>query len=532
MSSTIKDVDVSLCDLSRFNTRKTRPEADLDRLADRIKRNGFERTRAPWAVEVDGRYHVFAGGTRMLAARRAGLTTIPVLVYSGLDDDTVSRLADEDNENDEYHASVPFVDVWAEFHRLKHEELWTQDRIASAKGCGQPLVAERIQWHERIGEAARFALSAGLFTEGHIQAISSVYLPAEHFVRWLTPEQVQEELVEEVLGKHRGSSVGIKPTRNVVREAAARWKETIVEAERAWEEFGDDEWRDRFVDELARSKARGRAAVVAAATKVQAARSRAADEAADAARAALSRAEQEAKEARERAARDERIASHVRRIALGDARVWVGSVQQKARLLLTDPPYGLEFRSNRRTASAKKGKIANDDGESAVDVLRDVLTKANEALLDDAHVLVFTSWQHEPAFRDAIQESGYLIKGSLVWVKNNHGTGDLSGAFAPKHERIIHAVKGSPRVEPRIPDVLSGHDKQNSAHPTEKPVDLLSTLIKSTTKDGDLVLDPFAGKGSTLLAALANGREALGCEIDPQHHQDASNAVLSWAEAE
>jgi len=58
----------------------------------------------------------------------------------------ISRLADEDNENDEYHVPVPLLDIWAEYRRLSVEEGWTQRQIAKAKGVQQSLVAERLAY--------------------------------------------------------------------------------------------------------------------------------------------------------------------------------------------------------------------------------------------------------------------------------------------------------------------------------------------------------------------------------------------------
>ena len=112
------DVATGQCVHSRFNTRKTRTSEDIDRLADRMRRNGYERTRALWAVAADDRYEVFAGGTRLEAARKAGLATVPVFLHEWLTDEDVSRRADEDNENDEYHTPVSLLDVWAECYRL------------------------------------------------------------------------------------------------------------------------------------------------------------------------------------------------------------------------------------------------------------------------------------------------------------------------------------------------------------------------------------------------------------------------------
>ena len=81
---TITMVLVADCLHSRFNTRKTRSDEQITHLAERIKRNGFEQTRAPWAVAVNGHYEVFAGGTRLESARKADLREIPVLLHEGL----------------------------------------------------------------------------------------------------------------------------------------------------------------------------------------------------------------------------------------------------------------------------------------------------------------------------------------------------------------------------------------------------------------------------------------------------------------
>jgi site-specific DNA-methyltransferase (adenine-specific) len=106
-----------------------------------------------------------------------------------------------------------------------------------------------------------------------------------------------------------------------------------------------------------------------------------------------------------------------------------------------------------------------------------------------------------------------------VWVKDNHGTGDLKGAFAPKHERVIHAVLGSPLIHDRKPDVLECAKSATSDHPTEKPVGLLKSLIEATTVSGDLVIDPFGGVGSTCVAASECGRSWFGSELEESYYK-------------
>ena len=509
---------------SRFNTRRTRGEEAVDRLAERMRRNGFELTRALWAYPVGEGFEVFAGGTRLEAARRAGLDQVPLVVHEGFSDDAIARLADEDNENDEYHTRVSPLDVWAEYHRLWKEEGWTQPRIAEAKGVKVPQVSLRCKLHGSLPDLARKATSDGVFDEGHCEAVMAVTSDVGSLSPWLTTATAQAELVAEVLGKHRGKTAGVKPTVRVVRQTAKRWKGMIASAVEALESLVEPKWQEAFVAELVAMKARTRAAVGQALARAQRAKAHAASEARHAAEVAD---EAERRKAHQAA----RVAALTECVRHGDARQLTAEAPEGFTLLLTDPPYGMSYQSGRRTTSAKKPPIANDNGD-ALALLRDVLTEAYARMADDATAFVFTGWRDEPAFREVVEAAGFEIKGSLVWVKGNHGTGDLIGSFAPKHERILHAVKGAPKLRARPADVLFGKDAQDSDHPTEKPRDLLRQLIEATTDEGDVVVDPFAGSGSTLLEAHAMGREVWGCEIDAHWHGKIADALHDAALAE
>ncbi len=156
----------------------------------------------------------------------------------------------------------------------------------------------------------------------------------------------------------------------------------------------------------------------------------------------------------------------------------------------------------------------NDGVDAALGEMREAFTAFSSKLKDDAHVLCFCHWRTEPQVREVLVDVGFEIRSLVVWSKNNHGTGDLQRAFAPKHELIIHAVKGDPMLFSREPDVLEAARVPTDRHPTEKPVDLLKRLIHATTVEGELVVDPFGGVGSTLAAARECGRRGWGCEID------------------
>jgi DNA modification methylase/ParB-like chromosome segregation protein Spo0J len=191
-------------------------------------------------------------------------------------------------------------------------------------------------------------------------------------------------------------------------------------------------------------------------------------------------------------------------------------------VFLTDPPYGMDYQSNYRldTRKARKHeKIANDgDGQGPAE-LAECVAAFMPKLASDSHVFVFTNWRNEEAMRCALAEAGLTVKGSLVWVKNNTGMGDLKGAFAPKHERIVHAVKGSPILFEREADVLEYDRVSTDRHPTEKPVDLLERLIEVTSVEGQRVADPFAGVGSTCEAAASTGRHYWGCELKDEYYE-------------
>jgi site-specific DNA-methyltransferase (adenine-specific) len=350
------------------------------------------------------------------------------------------------------------------------------------------------------------------------------------FSPWLTTSQAQTELVDEVLSRHRGSTQGHKPTVKAVREAAQRWKALIQTAVDAYESLAAGRWRERFVQLLTDSRARTEAAVKTALSQTVTEQRRIEESEAARLRAAADEREREAQRLKQAEKRLGYVEAQTKKLLCGDARELIVHAPAGFQLLLTDPPYGVEFQSHRRVTTARKEQIANDGKEDAVHLLADLLAGAFPLMAEDATCLIFTGWRNEPDFRRVVEQAGFTIRGSLVWVKNNHGSGDLTGAFAPKHERIIHAVKGNPKLIRRAADVLSGHDTQNSEHPMEKPRDLLRQLIEAVTQPGETVVDPFFGSGNVLLEAYALGRDFFGIELDETWHRQAVEAVHHLAE--
>lgn len=192
--------------------------------------------------------------------------------------------------------------------------------------------------------------------------------------------------------------------------------------------------------------------------------------------------------------------------------------------VVTDPPYGISYVSNRRTIESEVVKaVANDGLEDAMKLWDEACKVLYGKMKDDSHLYCFTSWKVYPQFFE-ITGRYFKIKNCLIWVKNNHGSGDLDGNYSEQYEMVIFATKGNRKLNGnREPNVLT-FDKVaslNLVHSCEKPVDLLSFLIEKSTDRGELVVDPFMGSGSTIVAAKQTGRRYWGCELDEENYRIA-----------
>ena len=527
------EIPLDQLEISELNPRSSRDETKIEEIAGLMRDYGFDPAYALKVYPEDGGYRVFAGGNRLMAARRAGLATVPVHVFEGRERSELWKLAYQDNIQAGKHCEVSPVDVWQDYAERITREGWTQAEMAEWLGVSQPIISMRIRLND--AKVLQKPVSDGLLDESHCEAILAVYPTSDKLDAWLTTEQARQELVAEVLDRHVGSSVGVKPSVRVVREAAKRWKSLIQTAEQACESLENDDLQQRFVAQLAAERARSEADINRVLSRFLEERRREREREAAQLRSEADVRDREAEQIAEEERRSTFLEQQTGKLRHGDARDLIREAPAGFSLLLTDPPYGMQFQSNRRVASGKKPRIANDEKENALDLLRDVLNEAYPRMADDATALIFTGWRFEPEFRQIIEAAGFEIKGSLVWVKPNHGAGDLTGSFAPQHERIIHAVKGKPKLRKRISDVLTskphgGGGTANIAHPTEKPRELLRTLIEAVTDPGDVVVDPFMGSGNTLLEAYDLQRAFFGIELDSRWHQSAVDAIYQMAQ--
>ena len=189
-------------------------------------------------------------------------------------------------------------------------------------------------------------------------------------------------------------------------------------------------------------------------------------------------------------------------------------------LVLTDPPYGMNFQSNRRKKVYEK--IKNDLSLAWVSPFFD---ECKRIMKSNTAIYCFCSWHNIDVFKQEF-EKRFKLKNVIVWVKNNHGSGDLKSAYAPRHEFILYGQKGR-RIfsEKRYDDVLFFDKTGNKMHPTEKPVNMLELFIKNSSESSETVLDPFMGSGSTGVACVNTGRNFIGIELDPGYFQTARERI-------
>lgn len=194
-------------------------------------------------------------------------------------------------------------------------------------------------------------------------------------------------------------------------------------------------------------------------------------------------------------------------------------------LIVSDPPYLMDYKSNRRVVKEKFDKILNDVDSHGL--ISEYLEQCERILKNDTAIYIFCSWHNIDFFKTEF-EKHFKLKNIIVWNKNNHGSGDLRGAYAPKHEFILFGHKGRSLFrEKRIPDVIdfAKVDSSKLVHPTEKPVGLLEIFIRNSSDPEDIVFDGFMGGGSTGIAALKNGRCFIGCELDPNFYAVAADRI-------
>ena len=183
---------------------------------------------------------------------------------------------------------------------------------------------------------------------------------------------------------------------------------------------------------------------------------------------------------------------------------------QKADMVFTDPPYGVEYQSNMRKKSQKFDVLANDD--QFLDIAPVIEVCSN------GWVFVWTSWKVQTKWIDLFSGFGYPTN-IIIWHKPGGGIGDLKKTFSSDYEVALVWHRGAELCGKRIGSVWTVNKDGASTyvHPTQKPVALAEEAIDKTTRNSDIVLDLFGGSGSTMIACEKANRQARLMELDPKY---------------
>jgi DNA modification methylase len=218
------------------------------------------------------------------------------------------------------------------------------------------------------------------------------------------------------------------------------------------------------------------------------------------------------------------------RVLCGDARDKAAIERlirgERAEVMWTDPPYGVNYVGK----TDQTLRIQNDNPAGIPQLLQDAFAVTDPVLAASARIyLASPGGLPGLVFRQAVVDVGWHLHETLVWCKQAPTLGHSD--YQPAHEDILYAWKSGPGRPGRGRHSGSkwyGDNAQttvfhidrptrNAVHPTMKPVALIEAMLRNSSRRGDVVLDPFAGSGSTLIACERLGRRCFAVELDPAY---------------
>ena len=194
-------------------------------------------------------------------------------------------------------------------------------------------------------------------------------------------------------------------------------------------------------------------------------------------------------------------------------------------LIVTDPPYLINYRSRWNLNGNNSKAIMGDNDYNLIKLS---VSEMYRVLKNNSAAYIFCSQKKIDYFMECCRDSGFVIKNIIIWVKNNWTSGDLKAQFGQQYEVILLLNKGRKYINgKRLSDIWFFNKVafQHQYHQNEKPVKLLEQCIIKHSDEGDTVLDPFMGSGSTGIACLHMGRKFMGIEKDGRYFGIAVNRI-------
>ena len=191
---------------------------------------------------------------------------------------------------------------------------------------------------------------------------------------------------------------------------------------------------------------------------------------------------------------------------------------QNADMILTDPPYNVNYEG--KTEDALKIQNDNMSETEFYNFISDALKNMYDVTKYGGSIYIFHADTEGLNFRNAFKSSGFKLAQCLIWVKNTFVIGRQD--YQWQHEPILYGWKEGMAhyfVDDRSQSTVLEFDKplRNAEHPTMKPVDLLVYLMQNSSRKNNIILDPFGGSGSTLIAAEQINRTCYMMELDEKY---------------
>ena len=211
------------------------------------------------------------------------------------------------------------------------------------------------------------------------------------------------------------------------------------------------------------------------------------------------------------------IAEFANRIITGDCvKVMQEMPTASVDCVITDPPYLVNYHS-------RDGRGFQHDDPQDASWLKPAFAHMYRVLKWNRFCVSFYGFTKAEAFLSAWRQAGFDPIGHLVWVKP-YASAEKYVRY--HHEQAYLLAKGRPRIPRlRLPDVFEWEYTGNALHPSQKPAMAILPLVMAYSEKGDIVLDPFAGSGTTAVAAKTLGRRYIGIELDPAYARQADERV-------
>lgn len=198
-------------------------------------------------------------------------------------------------------------------------------------------------------------------------------------------------------------------------------------------------------------------------------------------------------------------------------------------MILTDPPYRV-ISGGTGGKNAPRGMLSKNDGKifDNNDIqFEEYIPECYRVLKPDRQAYFFTNFLNLQPLMEAVQRAGFKIHNLLVWLKNN---ATPNRWYMKNCEYVLFCYKGKAKAISNCGSkTVHQFDniKGQKLHETEKPIELLKMYIENSTEEGDWILDPFAGSGSTMAASLLLNRKVFTCEIDKKYLAVIKNRAIS-----